>query len=93
MRHTIPRGRGKIINVCRSMPPGRASIVPHRAKGALKMLTKGMCVELAKHGIQINGLGPGYFDTELTQSLVQNAEFTAWPSSARRPAAGVMPKS
>ena len=37
-----------------------------------------MCVELAKHGIQVNGLGPGYFDTELTQALVQSAEFTAW---------------
>ncbi len=80
VRHMIPRGRGKIINVCSvNAELGRASIVPYTAsKGALKMLTKGMCVELAKHGIQINGLGPGYFDTELTQSLVQNAEFTSW---------------
>jgi len=80
VRHMLPRGRGKIINVCSvNAELGRASIVPYTAsKGALKMLTKGMCVELAKHGIQVNGLGPGYFDTELTQALVQNAEFTNW---------------
>jgi gluconate 5-dehydrogenase len=80
VRHMIARGRGKIINVCSvNSELGRASIVPYTAsKGALKMLTKGMCVELAKHGIQVNGLGPGYFDTELTQALVQNPEFTAW---------------
>ena len=37
-----------------------------------------MCVDWARHNIQINGLGPGYFDTELTRLLVENAEFTAW---------------
>ena len=80
VRHMIPRARGKIVNVCSvNAELGRASIVPYTtSKGALKMMTKGMCVELAKHGIQVNGLGPGYFDTELTQALVQNPEFTAW---------------
>ncbi|WP_395705675.1 glucose 1-dehydrogenase [Casimicrobium huifangae] len=80
VRHMIPRGCGKIINVCSvNAELGRANIVPYTAsKGALKMMTKGMCVELAKHGIQVNGLGPGYFDTELTQALVQDAAFTAW---------------
>ncbi|MBL8310586.1 MAG: SDR family oxidoreductase [Burkholderiales bacterium] len=80
VRHMIPRGRGKIVNVCSvNAELGRANIVPYTAsKGALKMMTKGMCVELAKHGIQVNGLGPGYFDTELTQALVQDAAFTAW---------------
>ncbi len=79
-RHMVTRGRGKIINVCSvNSELGRASIVPYvTSKGALKMMTKSMCVELAKQGIQVNGLGPGYFDTELTQALVQNAEFTAW---------------
>jgi gluconate 5-dehydrogenase len=80
VRHMMQRGRGKIINVSSvNAELGRASIVPYTAsKGALKMLTKGMCVELAKHGIQVNGLGPGYFDTELTQALVQNPDFTSW---------------
>ena len=80
VRHMVPRGRGKIINVCSvNSELGRANIVPYvTTKGALKMMTKAMCVELAKHGIQVNGLGPGYFDTELTQALVQDAAFTTW---------------
>jgi gluconate 5-dehydrogenase len=79
-RHMIPRGRGKIINVCSvNSEAARYSIAPYTAtKGALKNLTKGMCVDWARHGIQVNGLGPGYFDTELTRPLVESAEFTAW---------------
>jgi gluconate 5-dehydrogenase len=42
------------------------------------MLTKGMAIDWGPHGIQVNGLGPGYFKTELTQTLVDNAEFTQW---------------
>ena len=80
VRHMLVRGRGKIINVCSvNSELGRANIVPYvTTKGALKMMTKSMCVELAKYGIQVNGLGPGYFDTELTQALVHDAAFTSW---------------
>ena len=42
------------------------------------MLTKGMCADLAPHGIQVNGLGPGYLVTELTADLVADKEFSAW---------------
>jgi gluconate 5-dehydrogenase len=48
------------------------------AKGGLKMLTKAMTVEWAKHNLQINGIGPGYFATELTKSLVADPEFNKW---------------
>jgi gluconate 5-dehydrogenase len=58
---------------------GRPSIAPYAAsKGAVKMLTKGMCADWAPHGLQVNGIGPGYFATELTRPLVENAEFTDW---------------
>ncbi|MBN8930077.1 MAG: gluconate 5-dehydrogenase [Rhodospirillales bacterium 69-11] len=79
-RHMIPRKRGKIINVCSVQSElGRPSIAPYAAsKGAVKMLTKGMCADWAPHGLQINGLGPGYFATELTKALVENPDFTAW---------------
>ncbi|MGH7076698.1 MAG: SDR family NAD(P)-dependent oxidoreductase [Acetobacteraceae bacterium] len=79
-RHMIPRRRGKIINICSVQSElGRPSIAPYAAsKGAVKMLTKGMCADWAPHGLQVNGIGPGYFETELTSSLVQNAEFTNW---------------
>ncbi len=83
----ITRGRGKIINVCSVQSElARPDIAPYTAtKGAVKMLTKGMAVDLGRHGIQVNGLGPGYFKTELTQALVQDEAFTAWLSK-RTPA-------
>jgi gluconate 5-dehydrogenase len=79
-RRMITRQRGKIINVCSVQSElGRPSIAPYTAsKGAVKMLTKGMAIDWGPHGIQVNGLGPGYFKTELTQALVDNPEFSAW---------------
>ena len=76
----IARGRGKIINVCSVQSElARPDIAPYTAtKGAVKMLTKGMAVDLGRYGIQVNGLGPGYFKTELTDALVKNEEFTRW---------------
>jgi len=79
-RHMIGRGRGKIINICSVQSElGRPGIAPYAAsKGAVKMLTKGMCTDWGPYGIQVNGLGPGYFKTELTDALVKDAEFTKW---------------
>lgn len=76
----IPRRAGKIINVCSVQSElGRPGIAPYAAtKGAVKMLTKGMAIDLGRHGIQVNGLGPGYFKTELTQALVDDEAFTTW---------------
>ncbi len=79
-RHMIPRGYGKIINVCSVQSElGRPGIAPYAAtKGAVKMLTKGMAIDWGKHGLQVNGLGPGYFRTELNKALVEDATFSAW---------------
>ena len=79
-RRMIPRGRGKIVNTCSVMSElGRPTIAPYTAsKGAVKMLTKGMAIDLGPHGIQVNGIGPGYFRTELTEALVADEAFTAW---------------
>ena len=79
-RRMIPRRRGKIINICSVQSElGRPNIAPYTAsKGAVKMLTKGMAIDWGQHGIQVNGLGPGYFKTELTQALVENPEFSGW---------------
>ena len=79
-RHMIPRGRGKIINICSVQSElDRPGIAPYTAsKSAVKMLTKGMAIDWGPHGLQVNGLGPGYFKTELNQALVDNPEFSAW---------------
>ena len=79
-RHMIGRRRGKIINICSVQSElGRPNIAPYTAsKGAVKMLTKGMAIDWGQYNIQVNGLGPGYFKTELTEALVKDAEFTRW---------------
>ncbi|TAG34735.1 MAG: SDR family oxidoreductase [Polaromonas sp.] len=79
-RRMIPRRRGKIINVCSVQSElGRPNIAPYMAsKGAVKMLTKGMAIDWGPHGLQVNGLGPGYFKTELTEKLVADQTFSAW---------------
>jgi gluconate 5-dehydrogenase len=79
-RRMMPRGHGKIINICSVQSETvRPGIAPYSAtKGGLKLLTKGMCADLGPSGIQVNGLGPGYFETELTEALVANEEFSTW---------------
>ncbi|WDG78160.1 SDR family NAD(P)-dependent oxidoreductase [Pseudomonas chlororaphis] len=79
-RHMIGRRRGKIINICSVQSQlARPSIAPYAAsKGAVKMLTQGMCAEWARHGIQANGLAPGYFATEMNRALIDDQAFSQW---------------
>ena len=79
-RCMIPRGRGRIINICSVQSElGRPNIAPYAAsKGALKMLTKGMAIDWGPHGLNVNGIGPGYFKTDLNAALVANPEFSDW---------------
>ena len=79
-RRMVARRRGRIVNICSVMSEmGRPGTAAYTAsKGALKMLTKAMAIELAPHGITVNGIGPGYFATELTAPLVADEQFSAW---------------
>jgi gluconate 5-dehydrogenase len=79
-RKMVGRGRGKIINICSvQSEASRPGIAPYAAtKGGLKMLTRGMCADLAGSGIQVNAIGPGYITTELTAPLVADEQFSAW---------------
>ncbi len=67
----ISRKEGKIINICSMMSElGRSTVGAYAAaKGGLKMLTRNMATEWAKHNIQINGIGPGYFATSQTEPI------------------------
>jgi len=79
-RHMVGRGRGRIVNICSVMSElGRPGTAVYTAsKGAVKMLTKGMAIDLGPHGINVNGIGPGYFKTELTEKLVNDESFSSW---------------
>ncbi|BDD02190.1 gluconate 5-dehydrogenase [Persicobacter psychrovividus] len=67
----IKRQAGKIINICSMMSElGRNSVSAYAAaKGGLKMLTRNLATEWAKHNIQVNGIGPGYFATTQTAPI------------------------
>lgn len=67
----VSRGGGKVINICSMMSElGRDSVGAYAAaKGGLKMLTRNMATEWARHNVQVNGIGPGYFATEQTKPI------------------------
>ncbi len=74
------RRRGKIVNVCSlASDLGRPNIVAYAAsKGGLRMLTRALAVELAPFNVQVNGIAPGFFRTEMNAELIANPEFSAW---------------
>jgi gluconate 5-dehydrogenase len=79
-KRMITRGAGKIINIASVQSElGRPGVAPYAAsKGAVKMLTKGMAIDWAPLGLNVNAIGPGYFKTELTEALVKDEAFSAW---------------
>jgi len=70
-RGMVARKSGKIINMCSMMSElGRNTVSAYAAsKGGLKMLTRSMATEWARHNVQINGIGPGYIATSQTEPL------------------------
>lgn len=74
-KHIVPgmikRGGGKVINLASMMSElGRSTVGAYAAaKGGLKMLTRNMATEWARHNVQINAIGPGYFATSQTAPI------------------------
>lgn len=79
-KYMMARRAGKIINIGSMQSElGRKTITPYAAsKGAVKMLTRGMCAELAEYNIQVNAIAPGYFATDMTEALVNDEAFSSW---------------
>ncbi len=79
-RGMVQRRRGKIINIASlTSEVARKTIAPYTAaKGAVKQLTKSMCVEWAPFNVQVNAIGPGYFATPLNSALMNDVAFDTW---------------
>lgn len=82
-REMVRAGRGgKIVNVGSMYsvfgPPDFADYAS--AKSGLLGLTRGLAVELAPHGIQVNAILPGWFETDLTRG----APSQPWGEMVRR---------
>ena len=65
----VPQRGGKIINICSlfSFLGGRWSSAYAATKHGIAGFTKAYCDELAMHNIQVNGIAPGYYATEITR--------------------------
>lgn len=48
------------------------------SKGALEMMVRTLCVELAPRGIRVNGLAPGLFRTPLTEPALRDPRVLQW---------------
>lgn len=70
----IPEKSGKIINICSlfSYLGGQMSPAYAATKHALAGLTKAYCDELGQHNIQVNGIAPGYYATDITAETRKN---------------------
>jgi 2-deoxy-D-gluconate 3-dehydrogenase len=83
----LERGAGKIINVASLLSfSGGVTVAAYTAsKHAVAGVTKALANEWAKHNVQVNAVAPGYFATDNTQRLREDAQRFA-DISARIPA-------
>ena len=72
----IPQKSGKIINICSlfSFLGGQWSPAYAATKHGLAGFTKAYCDELGQFNIQVNGIAPGYYATELTKDTQNDPE-------------------
>ncbi len=75
-REMVARGAGKIINVASLLSFQGGITVPAytASKHAVAGLTKALANEWAASGVQVNAIAPGYFATDNTQALRDNAD-------------------
>jgi glucose 1-dehydrogenase len=80
-RHMVgTERRGTIVNLSSVNAVVAHPVLVHYAasKGGIAMLTKGMAVALAPHGIRVNAIGPGTVNTPI------NANFFSMPGMKER---------
>jgi NAD(P)-dependent dehydrogenase (short-subunit alcohol dehydrogenase family) len=77
-RHFLERGKpGKIINTCSTASivcePGLAAYAA--SKAAVLQVTRALATEWARHGINVNGVGPTVVYTEMTKAELDDPEY------------------
>lgn len=72
-RHMIERKYGRIINIASlSSLVALYEVAAYSAsKAAVASLTKSLAVEWARHGVCVNAIAPGVFQTELNKTLLE----------------------
>jgi NAD(P)-dependent dehydrogenase (short-subunit alcohol dehydrogenase family) len=93
-RHFLERRkRGKIINTCSTygitVEPELAAYCA--SKGAVLQITRALASEWARHGINVNALGPTMIQTEMTRELFADESYLR--EFIGRIPAGVLPQA
>jgi len=76
----IEQGRGKIINTTSMLAEIGAPRMAHycASKAGVKLLTKGLAIDLAPYGIQVNAVGPGTVETDLNRHVLAIPREREW---------------
>jgi NAD(P)-dependent dehydrogenase (short-subunit alcohol dehydrogenase family) len=80
--HMVAAGRGAIVHI--SSISGHVGIpgIPQASyaatKAGLSGLTSELAVQWARHGIRVNTVAPGFFRSEITESLYADERGAAW---------------
>lgn len=75
-RRMVARGEGgAIVNIASVLA---LAVIGHLApyaasKGGIWQVTKTMALELARHGIRVNALAPGYIETDINRGFLKSA--------------------
>ena len=85
-RHMMRRGGGKIINISSAVAAAGAPLasVYGASKAGVNHLTRTMALELAPHHINVNALGPSFFEVGLSEYVTASEEL-AQAIKARTP--------
>ena len=73
-KRMIAQGSGKIINIASLLSFQGGITVPAyaAAKGGIAQLTKALSNEWSSLGVNVNGIAPGYMDTDMNEALINN---------------------
>jgi NAD(P)-dependent dehydrogenase (short-subunit alcohol dehydrogenase family) len=75
----IKQRYGRIINISSMYGAVGNMYMPassyHASKGAVNTFTRAVGAEWAKHNITVNALAPGFFESEMTQGILDTPEF------------------
>ena len=79
-RRMVPHGYGRIINIGSVTSVfGYAGLAPYGAsRGGMRQLTMSLADDWGRHGITVNCLAPGWFETAQNRVLYENKEWVEY---------------